>query len=247
VSDLFSAQADAYKKYRPVYPQVLYDYILSFVPVREAALDVATGNGQAAVVLADYFKNVVGIDSSAAQLTNAVQRENIEYRQAAAEQTFSKPHAFDLITVAQAYHWLQHEAFAKEAARIAKPDALIAVWMYDRFKTSNTALDSLMDHFYRNIVGPYWDAARTHIDNHYDDLPFPYKPLPPRTFFIETKWNSQQLLGYLSSWSAVQTYINKNGSSPLALIANDVNNLLGDLDIAVRFPLFLRLGHIHAL
>ena len=58
MKDLFSIQADAYKKFRPVYPQALYDYILSFVKERNCALDVATGNGQAAAVLANFFKTV---------------------------------------------------------------------------------------------------------------------------------------------------------------------------------------------
>ena len=243
MKDLFSAQSDAYKKYRPIYPQALYDYMLSFVTAREAALDVATGNGQAAAALAPYFKQVVGIDSSAAQLANAVAKENVRYYQSAAEKTFFKPHTFDLITVAQAYHWLQHDLFTIEAKRIAKPDAIIAVWGYDRFTTNNTALNTLMDVFYFDIVGPYWDEGRKAIDQHYTNLPFPYHPLPTRSFAIEAIWTKEQLLGYLSSWSAVQHYIEATGQSPLSLIQNEVAQLLPDT-IQVRFTIFLLLGRI---
>jgi ubiquinone/menaquinone biosynthesis C-methylase UbiE len=243
-NDLFSEQADAYKKYRPVYPQALYDYILSFVAERGNALDVATGNGQAATALANHFKKVYAIDSSAAQLQQAEQKENIEYLQRTAEQTFLNPHTFDLITVAQAYHWLQHESFATEVKRIAKPAAVLAVWMYDRFQTDNTALNELMDRFYFDIVGPYWDAARKHVDKHYKDLPLPFDPLPTRSFSIETTWNRQDIAGYLFSWSSVQSYTKANGRSPLPLIQKELYSIIPKDSIPVQFPVYLHLGRI---
>ena len=244
MKDLFSAQSDAYKKYRPHYPLALYEYILSFVEHRETALDVATGNGQAAVALAAYFKQVIGIDSSAAQLAEAEQKENVTYKEAEAEQTFSKPHSFDLITVAQAYHWLQHAAFATEVRRIAKPGAVIAVWGYDRFQTGNADLNKLMDRFYFDIVGPYWDSARKDIDTHYAHLPFPFEPLPTRSFEIEAQWTKQHILGYLSSWSAVQNYMQVHHASPLLLIQDELDQIKITEHFPVRFPIFLRLGRV---
>src|SRR5689334_5830547 len=98
--DLFSAQSDAYAKYRPSYPKELFDHILSFVEHRDRAWDCATGNGQAATILADHFKSVDATDISDAQLSKAVQRKNIEYRVASAEQTPFEDDSFDLITVA---------------------------------------------------------------------------------------------------------------------------------------------------
>jgi ubiquinone/menaquinone biosynthesis C-methylase UbiE len=240
--DLFSKQADAYKKHRPVYPQALYDYILSFVKERENALDVATGNGQAAAVLANHFKKVYAIDSSAAQLQQAEQKENIEYLQRSAEHTFLNPHTFDLITVAQAYHWLQYEAFATEVKRIAKPAAVLAIWVYDRFTTDNVALNQLMDTFYFEIVGLYWDAARKHVDNHYNDLQFPFDPLPTHPFSIEAVWRRQDLLGYLSSWSSVQNYTKANGTSPLPLVEEELYSIMPDAPILIYFPIYLHLG-----
>lgn len=244
MKDLFSAQAVAYKKFRPVYPSALYEYILSFVKERNCALDVATGNGQAATVLANYFQKVYATDISAAQLANAEVKENIEYVQGAAEQTFFNPHTFDLITVAQAYHWIQHDAFAAEVKRIAKRDAVVAIWVYDRFESDHVALNALMDHFYFGIVGPYWDVARKHVDNHYNDLPFPFTPLPAQPFFIATTWTKADLLGYLSSWSSVQKYIQVNGSSPLPLIETELNDLMRSMSIPIRFPIYLHLGRV---
>ena len=106
VKDLFSRQAAAYAQYRPHYPQALFDYILSFTRNREYAWDCATGNGQAAVMLANYFKSVEATDISEAQIDRAVKRPNIHYQVCAAEETPFADNSFDLITIATAYHWL---------------------------------------------------------------------------------------------------------------------------------------------
>ena len=58
---LFNAQAAAYAAYRPLYPPVLYQTIFSFANlfVKDLAVDIATGNGQAARVLAQHFTKVL--------------------------------------------------------------------------------------------------------------------------------------------------------------------------------------------
>ncbi|MGZ5191844.1 MAG: class I SAM-dependent methyltransferase, partial [Flavisolibacter sp.] len=60
--DLFSGHSKDYAKYRPGYPKSLFDYILQFVDKKDKAWDCATGNGQAAVVLADHFNKVEATD-----------------------------------------------------------------------------------------------------------------------------------------------------------------------------------------
>ena len=104
--DLFSANASGYARYRPHYPTELFQYISGFVTDRTCAWDCATGNGQAAVVLADYFDKVEATDISQTQLQNAVLKHNIRYQVSAAEQTPFPDNSFDLITIATAYHWL---------------------------------------------------------------------------------------------------------------------------------------------
>jgi len=66
--DLFSTQSADYARYRPSYPPALFSWLASVAPARGLAVDVATGNGQAALALADHFDQVVGVDASAAKL-----------------------------------------------------------------------------------------------------------------------------------------------------------------------------------
>src|SRR5215217_2960208 len=102
--DLFSDQSEFYSRFRPTYPQDLFEYILAFADEKKLAWDCATGNGQAATVLADYFEKVEASDLSQSQLDQAVPKKNISYHLCPAEHTPFPDSCFDLITVAQAYH-----------------------------------------------------------------------------------------------------------------------------------------------
>ncbi|TMI78783.1 MAG: methyltransferase domain-containing protein, partial [Bacteroidetes bacterium] len=85
VKDLFSSHADIYAKYRPLYPIELYKFVLDHVAEKGAALDCGTGNGQAAGVLADHFREVHGTDISEKQIKNGIQKDNLFYHVCKAE------------------------------------------------------------------------------------------------------------------------------------------------------------------
>src|SRR5512135_1288098 len=114
MKDLFSSQAELYARFRPTYPPELYSFILKFVRRRDHALDCATGSGQVARTLAEYFQTVYAIDISQSQLRHAAPADNIVYSVSRAESTPFQADAFDLITVAQAFHWFDAPAFWKE-------------------------------------------------------------------------------------------------------------------------------------
>ena len=243
LKDLFSKQAEDYAKYRPVYPKGLFEYILQFVTEKNTAWDCATGNGQAAFALAQYFKKVIATDISEKQLSLAKPHPNIKYQIAAAEQTNFPDNSFDLITVAQAYHWFKFDAFENEVKRVAKKDAVIAVWGYNLFSTNNAAINAVIKKFYTEIVGAYWDAERKYIDNCFSSVPFNFTPLPTKDFFINTEWSKDDVVGYLNSWSAVQHFIDDRKYNPVDDIISDLDLLWKDIK-HVSFPVFLKLGRI---
>jgi ubiquinone/menaquinone biosynthesis C-methylase UbiE len=103
--DHFSKQAPGYAKFRPRYPQKLFDYLGSIAPTRQLAWDCGTGNGQAAVGLASVFERVIATDASDKQIANAGSHQRVEYRVAPAENSEIGSESIDLIMVAQALHW----------------------------------------------------------------------------------------------------------------------------------------------
>ncbi len=129
--DHFSKQATDYAKFRPRYPQKLFDYLGRIAPNRRVAWDCGTGNGQAAVGLALVFDRVIATDASEKQIANAQSHEKVDYRVAPAEHSGIGSEAVDLIMVAQALHWFDLDRFYAEARRVLKPDGILAASAYN--------------------------------------------------------------------------------------------------------------------
>ncbi|MBC5772474.1 class I SAM-dependent methyltransferase [Pontibacter sp. KCTC 32443] len=241
--DNFSTQSDLYVKFRPEYPDALYEFIFKLKPHYVVAWDCGTGNGQVAAKLAERCHLVYASDISQKQLDNAIKKENIHYLHARAEATNLPDNSIDLVTVAQAIHWFDFDAFYREVYRITKAGAVVAVWCYNLPQIS-PEIDSILNDFYNNVLDGYWDIERKYIDENYTTIPFPFEELEEiPQLSITTNWTLEHLLGYLNSWSAVQHYIDKNGTSPVKdaeLKFREVwpeNKVLG-----VVFPIAMRVG-----
>ncbi len=243
MKDNFTQQASEYARFRPHYPDAMIRHILSFVKERKTALDVATGNGQVAQMLAPHFDKVYAVDISEKQLSHAKKSQNIVYQVAGAEWLPFDDQQFDLITVAQSIHWFDFVRFYAEVKRTLKPDGVFAVLGYGLFST-NSDSDAILRDYYYNIVGPYWDAERKYIDENYETIPFPFEEIPADKFRNHFKWTFEQLTGYLETWSATQHYKNANQSDPVDIIREKLRISWENNNKEVTFPLILRIGKL---
>lgn len=130
MSKRFSEQSDLYARYRPDYPEEIYDFIFKHLSAKETAWDCATGSGQIAKYIASEFDTVYATDISEEQLAHAPKKENVIYSTASAEESGLPDNHFDLITVGQAIHWFNFDQFYEEIKRVAKTEALLAVIGY---------------------------------------------------------------------------------------------------------------------
>jgi SAM-dependent methyltransferase len=242
MKDNFSTGSAKYAQFRPTYPAALFDLLLSLAPGKEQAWDCGTGNGQVAVVLAASFDRVFATDISASQLQSATSHERIEYSVQPAEKTTFPDASFDVITVAQAIHWFDFEAFYREVDRTIRPGGLLAVIGYDLIRLS-PAVDAMLDGFYRDVVGPFWDRERRYIDERYRTIPFPYTDIAAPDFDIAVEWSFGHLIGYMSTWSAVKHYQKEKGHDPVQLVHDALRDAWGpDAIRNGRFPILLRLA-----
>jgi hypothetical protein len=63
------------------------------------------------------------------------------------------------------------------------------------------------------------------------------------SFSMQYHWTMDDMLGYFSSWSAVQHYIKLNGRDPVQLLRPELQKAWGnDQYKMIRFPLFMRVG-----
>jgi ubiquinone/menaquinone biosynthesis C-methylase UbiE len=216
--DYFSAQADDYQSYRPDYPEALFKFLAAVSPGHERALDVATGNGQAAIGLAAHFAGVRATEPSQEQLRRARSHPRVSYVRETAELIDSPDASYDLVTAAQAVHWFDQKKFYREARRVLKPRGVLAVWTYELFE-AGPAVDAVIRDFYRNVVGPYWPRERRHVEEGYARLPFPGGEFAAPQLVLETRWTCRQALAYVGTWSAVAACRRLRGRDPLVLLA----------------------------
>ena len=245
--DHFSSHAGDYARYRPDYPGELFEFLANTVTSRETAWDCGTGNGQAALGLAAYFDRVLASDPSAEQIRQAVPHEKISYFVSPAEITTIPARSIDLITVAQALHWLDFAAFYREVRRVLKPDGWLAVWCYGLTRI-NPAVDEAVQHYYTNIVGSYWPPERRYIDEKYQTIPFPLFEMPAPEYQMKAEWDLNDFMGYLNTWSATRRFRQAKDQDPLDLVRGILVKTWGKTGLrqTVRWPLYLRLGRVTA-
>jgi SAM-dependent methyltransferase len=243
-ADHFSRLAPAYASCRPGYPDELFAYLGAIARRHEVAWDCAAGTGQASLPLARIFRRVIGTDASASMIANATPHPRVRYWVAAAAASGLRAASVDLVTVAQALHWLEVDPFYREVDRVLRPGGVLAVWTYGNQYLGDEAMDRVLGRFYSEVVGPYWPGERHHVESGYRTLPFPYTELDAPSFVMEEEWTLAELLGYLGTWSATQRFRECVGRDPVDQLADEIAPLWGHPASArrIRWPLGLRVG-----
>jgi SAM-dependent methyltransferase len=243
--DHFSQRAHEYAQYRPSYPGELFAYLASIAPKHGLAWDCGTGNGQAAIKLAEHFHRVVATDASSDQLSHAFLHERIEYRAERAEAVSLDTDSVDLVTVAVAVHWFDFEKFYREVRRVLKPEGILAVWTY-HMPVFDLNIEQILRRYYSEVLADYWPERFQYVDARYRTLPFPFKEIQAPDFAMEAEWNLSQLVGFLDSWSATRKYENEHKHHPVEKIWTELSAAWGVPDRlrTIRWPLYFRIGRV---
>jgi len=238
--DLFSPQAADYARFRPVYPAELYAWLASQAPARRLAVDVGTGNGQAAVALAAHFDRVIGVEPSDEQRANATPAPRVEYRRGTGEATGVDAVSADLLTVAQAIHWFKHDAFFAEVRRVVRPQGLLAFWCYGLTAIS-PEVDAAVHVYYEDLLGPYWEPERKLVETGYRTIAVPFNPIATPAFTMRLSWTFEHLLGYLGTWSPRKPFLAAHGKDALELAFPRLREAWGGYtERPVAWPLSVR-------
>ena len=245
--DRFSSTSREYSFSRPAYSDVLYRFLNDITSNKDMAWDCATGNGQAAIGLCKYFKNVIASDASKGQLECQFNRNNIMYEMFPAENADIQDNSVDLITVAQAAHWFDLDKFYKEVTRISKSNGVLAIWSYGMHKIDND-IDKISEKLNvgGDILGRYWPRETNYVKEDYKTIPFPFKEIPAPKFDMTVNWNLDDLVCYMQTWSAVKRFSMEKKFNPLSLIVEELERLWGkrDKQKVVKWGINLRVGKI---
>lgn len=207
---LFDQKSDIYQQSRPRYPDGLYAFLQDLVGGDGNVWDVACGNGQASVDLANYFQSVKASDVSPNQIQHAIQAENVDYSVQQAERTQFEHNQFDLVCVAQALHWFDYDLFWPEVQRVLAPGGHFAAWNYNWFDTEPSVL-SCIEKTIMKPIEPFWHARNRLAWDNFNAVPFPFSQINTPKFKIVLEWDLSQLFHFIHSWSAVRACMQEKG------------------------------------
>ena len=242
-ADHFSRDPASYAKFRPRYPAALFEWLATLPAGRSVAWDCGTGTGQAATMLTPHFERVVASDPSRAQVKAADQTAGVHYFAALGESSALASKRVDLVTVAQALHWIDLERFYRELDRVTAPGAAVAIWTYGIFR-STPDIDAVVGRFYQDTVGPYWPAERAYVESGYRKIEIPIAEEPSPGFSIEQTLTLPQLLGYVRTWSAVGRFMAERKIDPVIELERELREIWGEVGLAhrLKWPLVVRAG-----
>lgn len=123
----FHDRAEAYARYRPGYPAAAVDVMLQGLPAQCTVADVGAGTGILSRLLADRGACVLAVEPNASMRGAAAPHAGVLWSGGTAEATGVPDASVDLVTIAQAFHWVDAPTALREFARILRPRGRLAI------------------------------------------------------------------------------------------------------------------------
>ena len=120
----FGMDAEAYDRYRPSYPAEVVDLLLA--GDTHDVVDVGCGTGKLGRLLADRGATVLGVEPDE-RMAEVARHHGLAVEVSAFEPWDAVGRTFDLVTSAQAWHWVDQEVGAAKAAEVLRPGGRLAV------------------------------------------------------------------------------------------------------------------------
>jgi ubiquinone/menaquinone biosynthesis C-methylase UbiE len=191
----------------------------------------------------DHFDRVIATDASAAQIERAQPCAGVEYRVAQSEAGGLPDASVQLVTAASALHWFNLPAFYREVRRVLVPRGIIAAWGY-RDAIVAPGIDELINDYQNRIVDEFWSSKIRIVAAGYQHIDFPFDEVEVPPMDVRAVWTVDQMLGYLGTWSASQSYLERHGTPATSLIEESLRERWGTGPRPVRWPLTARVGKV---
>ncbi|HTI09769.1 MAG TPA: class I SAM-dependent methyltransferase [Puia sp.] len=160
----FSDRVGNYVRYRPSYPAELIPFLETELGLKKGqqVADIGSGTGIFTELLLLKGYHVTGVEPNEGMRQAAEQRlggyDRFYSQNGRAEATGLEDQSVHLITVAQAFHWMEVDATRKEFLRILKPGGhMVLLW---NLRLVHTAFLQAYEEFTRTYGQQYESANR---------------------------------------------------------------------------------------
>jgi SAM-dependent methyltransferase len=126
----FGAARETYDRFRPPYPDALWEIVDAAQPGRALAIDLGAGNGLATRTLATRFARVIAVEPDVRMAAWSEVPTNVELRVAESEQVLIDDDSVDLVIAAPALHWMDVDVLLPRVARWLRADGAFVAWRY---------------------------------------------------------------------------------------------------------------------
>lgn len=139
----FTGRAGEYAKYRPRYPNTLFDHLCKADILKQGGIvaDIGSGTGIFSEPLLERGLKVYGVEPNGemrAQAETCLARfPNFVSVDGRAEDTTLPDESVDLVVAAQAYHWFDLDKAREEFKRILRMDGHVCIVYNERMETAS--------------------------------------------------------------------------------------------------------------
>jgi SAM-dependent methyltransferase len=128
---IFDGVADVYERSRPGYAPEAVTWISQRLPLGRV-LDLGAGTGKLTRQLVPYALEVVAVEPGD-EMRRVLQEvvPGVEALYGTAEEIPLPDESVDVVTVAQAFHWMEPQPVLREVVRLLRPGGVFAAYDYD--------------------------------------------------------------------------------------------------------------------
>ncbi len=220
----FTSRVTNYVKYRPSYPAVIIDLLVTECGLTSDSIvaDVGSGTGLLAELFLKAGNRVLGIEPNR-EMREAGEQLLRGYDRfisiaATAEATMLPDHSVDFIAAGQAFHWFDRERVGVEFARILKPRGwLVLIWNERRI--DSTPFLRAYEQLLRTYSTEYAQVDHKQVDLDIIQAAFPTAVFKTRSFNNQQRFDFEGVKGRLLSSSYAPEDGHPNHAPMLAELA----------------------------
>lgn len=215
----FGKVVNTYSKYRPAYPQVLFNTIYSELEKKSLfnlAIDIGAGIGLSTKPLIEKFKKVIAVEPDfqmAGKLKDIIKSGNVELEIKSIEEFDYLNNDVDLITCGCVFHWIDGYELVSKSKKWLKENGVLAIYNVNYFPSFSESLQNLISSEFNEKWCKFCHEKLLKLNNSQHILNIIKNNGFFSTFKIQQihnpkKMNATELIGLLCSFSYFSSFLN---------------------------------------